>query len=151
MSYATYNSFTSRVGPRTLAQLTAETGTTPSNSVITAQLLTASRKIDLILSTRYVVPVTGPVGTLPQLAVLEEDITLWMLWADFRGIGDQESAAAAAKFGYDEAMKILNAIADGDRDLPGVALRPADTSTTTGAVGWTSNAVVYTSTGFRGF
>lgn len=148
MSYSTPTLFAGRIGPRVLAQLSAETGTSVSTSVIQGWLTAASAEIDVRVGNRYTVPVTAPAAAVTQLAGLEEQIAEWFAWV-YRGIGDQESAASAAKVGYDAAMKLLDAIASGDIDLTGVLVRVVPAPGTPGAAGWKSNSPVYTNDNFR--
>lgn len=149
MSYSTPTLFAARIGPRILAQLSAESGTAVSTSVIQGWLTAATNTIDIRIGNRYTVPVTAPATQLTRLGAIEEDIALWGAWV-YRGIGDQESAASAAKVGYDAAMKLLDAVAAGDIDLTGVTLRPAEV-TTTDTANWKSNMPVYTNENFKSF
>lgn len=151
ISYSTPDNLAARIGPRIYAQLTAETGTVPDDVVAQGWLDTAANTINLRLEGRprpYVTPVTAPAVVVQRLAGLEEEIALWRAWV-YRGIGDQESAAAAAKVDYDAAMKFLDEVAAGDKDLPGAALQPDPTSTT--GSGWKSNTPVYTNENVRIF
>lgn len=149
MSYSTPALLAKRVGPRIFAQLTAESGSVSELPIAQGWLDAASVEIDIRIGNRYVVPVTAPAAQVSRLGGLEEQIAEWFAWV-YRGIGDQESAASAAKVGYDAAMKLLDAIAAGDIDLPGVTLRPPDL-VDGAAAGWKSNTPVYTATNFRGF
>jgi phage gp36-like protein len=149
MSYSTPTLFKTRVGPRICAQLSSESGTSPTDATIQGWLTAAAADIDIRVGNRYVAPVAAPAAIVLQLGGLEAQIAEWFGWV-YRGIGDQESAASAAKVGYDAAMKFLDAVMNGDADLPGVAPRPEDLVDGKPA-GWLSNDVVYSKTTFRSF
>jgi phage gp36-like protein len=149
VSYSTPEKLAARIGPRLYAQLTAETGNASDDVVAQGWLDAASMDIDIRIGNVYTVPVTAPLGQLLRLAGFEEQIALWFGWV-YRGIGDQESAAAAAKVGYDKTMDFLDKIAAGTIDLPGVTPRLVITTGTAG-VGWKSNTPVYTNENFRMF
>lgn len=150
MSYSTPLLFSARIGPRVYAQLTAESGDTAEDNIAQGWLNAATVEIDIRIGSRYVVPVTAPPVQLTRLGGLEEQIALWFAYV-YRGIGDQESAASAAKVGYDAAMKLLDAIMNGDLDLTGVLVRPIDPTLVDSAAGWKSNVPVYTRENFRSF
>jgi phage gp36-like protein len=149
MSYSTPTLLATRVVPRIFAQLTAESGSVADTTIAQGWLDAASLDIDIRIGTRYVVPVTAPAAVVSRLGGLEEQIAEWFGWV-YRGISDQDAAAAAAKVGYDAAMKFLDAVAAGDLDLPGAALRPAELVDGV-APGWSSNDVVYSKDTFRSF
>ena len=135
MSYSTAANLAKRIGPKIYADLTTEVGAAPSDTVATDELANASKEIDIRIGAR-----TNATAKL-LLANLEEQIALWFLWVR-RGIGEQETAAAAAKVGYDAAIKLLES---GELNLP------PETTTTTTTSGWSSNTPVYTKENFRSF
>jgi len=121
-SYSTPESFSARIGPRIYAGLTGEDGKTPNDAIAQGLLDAAALEVNLKIGTRYVTPVTAPLAVVAMLASLEEQIALWFGWVR-RGIGEQETAASAAKIGYDNAMKTLQMFATAQLDLAGAALR----------------------------
>lgn len=135
MSYSNPARFYARMGPRIVAGLTAESGNVPEDPIAQGVLDAASLEIDLKIGTRYLAPLPQPPGPpapapaaqLSRMASLEEQIALWFLYVR-RGIGIQETAAAAAKIGYDNAMATLLAISLAKLDLAGCALRIPDES-----------------------
>jgi phage gp36-like protein len=120
-SYSTPEKFSARIGPRIYAGLTGETGT-PDDAIAQGLLDMASLEVNLKIGTRYVTPVTAPPAALAMLGSLEEQIALWFGYVR-RGIGEQETAASAAKIGYDNAFKTLDAISKATLDLSGAAIR----------------------------
>jgi len=101
-------------------------------------LAKASTEIDIRIGHRI-----NPAAVL-LLAGLEEQIAFWFLWV-FRGFGEQETAAAAAKVGYDAAIKLLES---GELNLPPETVT---STTTTISGGWSSNTPVFTKENFRSF
>ena len=126
MSYSNPTRMAGRVGPTILFGLTAESGSIPDDTITQAMLDAASLEINVKVGTRYGVPVTNKTQ-VNILAALEEQIALWFLYVR-RGIGEQETAASAAKIGYDNAFKTLQMLATAQIDLDGAALRddPSD-------------------------
>jgi phage gp36-like protein len=128
VSYSTPATFAKRIGPRIYAGLTGEAGT-PDDSIAQGLLDMASLEVNLKIGTRYVTPVAVPPATLPVIAMLgslEEQIALWFGYVR-RGIGEQETAASAAKIGYDNAFRTLNALSLAQLDLSGAAIRSSTT------------------------
>jgi phage gp36-like protein len=142
MSYSTADKLATRIGPRIYFQLTAEDGSIPDDRVAVDMLRAASLEVDVKIATRYRAPVTQPPAIVDQLAGLEEQIAYWFLWVR-RGFGMQDTAASAAKVGYDSAMKTLGDIADGKLDLPGAGWRdPYGPNQVSGTV-WGSERPVF--------
>jgi phage gp36-like protein len=148
-SYSTPERLAARISPKIYADLTADTGTVPDDSVGQAMLDAAATEINVRIGNRYATPVTAPPVQLTRLAGIEEPIAYWMLWVR-KGFSEDDPAAKAAYNGADRAYKLLDDIAKGVIDLPGVALRLVVTTGTTGA-GWKSNTPVYTNENFRMF
>ena len=124
MSYSTPAKFYARVGPRIAAGLTAESGSTPNDTVTQGLLDAASLEIDIKVGTRYITPLNpafSPVS-VSLLAGLEEQIGLWMGYVR-RGIGNQETAASAANLGYTNAMATLLMLAKAELDLDDALVR----------------------------
>ena len=123
-SYSTPSHFYARVGPRIAAGLTAESGTTPNDSITQGLLDAASNEINIKIGTRYLTPLnstTSPVGVV-LLAGLEEQIALWFAYVR-RGIGNQETAASAANLGYTNAMATLLMLSKAELDLDDALVR----------------------------
>jgi hypothetical protein len=118
LSYSTPALFFARIGPRIAAGLTAETGTTPDNSIAQGLLDAASLEINVKLGTRYLTPLDPTISpvSVGLMAGLEEQIGLWMGYVR-RGIGNQETAASAANLGYTNAMATLLMISKAELDL----------------------------------
>ncbi len=119
-SYSTPEKLAARMGPRLYAGLSGD-GVTPNASIAQGMLDAASLEINPKIGTRYVTPVTEPTRKL-ELGAMEEQIAFWLLYVK-NGFGVQDTGAAAAKLGYDNAMKTLDKIAASDLDLPGAELR----------------------------
>ena len=137
MSYSTAAALSKRIGPKIYSGLTAEAGAAPTDVPAEDALDRAMKEIDVRVGHRT------NATAVALLAGLEEQIAHWFLWVR-RGIGDQETAAAAAKVGYDAAIKLLES---GELNLPPETVTTA--TTTTG--GWTSNTPVFTKENFRSF
>jgi phage gp36-like protein len=121
LSYSTPAKLAKRMKPRIYAGLTGD-GVVPDDNVAQGFLDSASRDINMKIGTRYVAPVTGPPERIADLANIEEQIAHWLLYVA-AGFSEQDTAAAAAYKGYQNAMATLAMIAKSDLDLPGAALR----------------------------
>lgn len=136
MSYSTPTNLYLRIGPRIALGLTAEPpDVAPDDDIAQASLTNAMLEIDARVGHRT------QADAVALLAGLEEQIALWFLYV-YRGFSESETAAAAAKVGYDAAIRLLES---GDLNLP-----PED-PTAVGAGGWASNVPVYTATRHRAF
>jgi phage gp36-like protein len=145
MSYSDPESLSARIGPRIYSQLTAEDGSIPDQPIAQGMLDAASLEVDIRVGTRYTTPVTTATSTqavVNQLGGLEEQIAYWFLWVR-RGFSDQDTAARAAKVGYDNAMKLLDQIASGGLDLPGTTPRPIYQGTLASGSIWGSERPVF--------
>ena len=107
MSYGSPASFAAKLGPKLLTQLSAESGTVPSDPVIQGWLTSATRTVNAKVGTRYTTPVTGPADQLAQLEELEYAIALYRAW-QYRGVNEQDNPA---KLEMVNAIETLNAIA----------------------------------------
>jgi phage gp36-like protein len=119
-SYSTPENLAKRIGARIYAGLSGD-GVTSDDAIAQGMLDAATREIHRKIGTRYVTPVTEPTRRL-ELGDLEEQIAYWLLYVR-NGFGPQDTGAAAAKIGYDNAIATLLLISKSELDLPGAAPR----------------------------
>ena len=74
MPYASATDLTNRLGTRTAAELTADSGSTPDTTKLTEDANAASAEVDGYLARRYAVPID--LAAHPELAPLLKGITL---------------------------------------------------------------------------
>lgn len=126
MTYATQADLVDRFGAEELAQRTNRTdGLTIDTVVLGRALSDADAEIDGYLATRYALPLSS---TPPVLARLASEIARYRLCDD--------KAPEAVRQRYEDAVKLLKGMANGDVQLAGAT--PALTS------GGSGNAVAAT-------
>lgn len=110
--YCTTSDILKSVSHEELVQLTAESGSTPDQSVVEAKIGEADSLIDSYVGVRYAVPMTSPPKIVNTLSV---QITLYFLFMRraqrLGGIPD------AIKQGYDGALRILESVSKGQISL----------------------------------
>lgn len=143
MSYATNDQLVDFIGEKQLAELTAESGSTPSTTVIDALLLRSSQFIDGYIGGRYALPVTDATA----LDVLEMhclNIARWYAW-ERRAAGQYDRQAIDAFRASEDWLKRVGA---GKADLPGAS--PRTSSSTVMTIGGSETQVFGTFNDYGG-
>jgi phage gp36-like protein len=110
MTYATQTDLVDRFGTEELAQRTNRVdGLTIDTVVLGRALLDADAEIDGYLATRYSLPLAS---TPPVLARLASDLARYRLCDD--------KAPEAVRLRYEDAVRLLKAMAHGDVQLAGI-------------------------------
>ena len=117
MPYCTIQQLEDRLTASILAQRIVETGADRVR-VLGGYIEWAGARIDALLSVKF----DTPAPPSPLLADICLSLCLWQIEAD-RGITSGEMPPRV-QVPYDEAMKMLNALASGEMALPGV-LQPS--------------------------
>ncbi len=112
MAYCTIQQLEDRLTAPILGQSIPETGADRTR-VLGGYIERAGARIDALLSVKY----TTPAPSSPLLTDICLSLCLWQIEAD-RG-STSGDVAPRVQVPYDEAMKMLNALADGAMALPG--------------------------------
>lgn len=112
---------------RLLAALSADTGSTADDDVISAVIGLVCSEMDKVLRRVLPVPVTSPAALLADLKVTGVQMFPYYLYMR-KGINENEAAAAAALALWRKATKdlaqIVQDIGDGKREVTGAPIVP---------------------------
>ncbi len=113
---------------RLLARLSADTGETADDTVISGVIALVCSEMDKVLRRVMTVPVTAPADLMADLKTTGVQMAPYYFYLR-KGIGENEAAAAAAMALWRQATKglekIVQDIADGKRGLTGDPIVPA--------------------------
>lgn len=123
MAYIVNQDIIDRLGTAKAAQLTAETGATPSTTVLDEIRLSSEGEVNGYLARRYAVPVD--LTTHADLAATLKGFTLDV--AVYRAHGRRPPVPEAAKDSYESAKEWLLRVSEGKIVLP-AAVTPASTT-----------------------
>lgn len=111
MPYASTSQLADRLTSPALASRVPEQGD-DRERVLAGYLRQASAKVDAIIAARYAVPVAGD---QPLLAACELDLAIWQIEADRATLAERMPARVQTP--YEEAMRLLRAVASGELSL----------------------------------
>lgn len=111
MPYATPEQLSDRLTSPALASRVPEQGEDRAR-VLASYLRQASAKVDAVIACRYATPVPGD---QPLLAACELDLAIWQIEADRATLAERMPARVQTP--YEEAMRLLRAVASGELSL----------------------------------
>ena len=116
MSYCTQSDIQKLIPTQELAELTAETGSTPDATVITEAIAKADAEIDSYCTNHY----TVPFQSIPAIIkTISEDISLYNLYSR------RSVVPELRKDRYESAVKFLTAVATGEFQIAGATPKTA--------------------------
>ncbi len=134
MAYIVNQDLIDRVGNDTAAQLTTESGTVPSSSILDEVRISSEREVDSYLSRRFSTPIDT--STDADLAAFLKKLTLDL--AEYRIFGRRPPVSKNKKQVYDNTITWLKGFVNGENNLPG-KVTPPSTKTNDPVSRWASN------------
>ena len=131
MAYAVTADVTASFNSTRLAELTADSGSTPDSTRISNEITSVEGLIDSYLLSRYTTPVTGPAAVLTAIKPHAVALVLYGLFQD-RLLAE---AYSSIRDDRDRALEWLKAIRDGKGSLTGAATPETTVADTDGVAG----------------
>lgn len=150
MALLTSADFADMIGAKLLIQLTTDTpnAVAPDEDAIDVTSTGAWSEMWEYLGGRYVKPATVPAGSAKELLLTITRYRLYLRHPEFLATPEGE----VVRMTYDDAVKRLKAVRDGDNAISGLTLLTTDELEDAGAGAlYYANDVVYSKTEYRGF